>query len=322
MGSLLVFAGGLALLLVGSEAFVRGAAALAARLGVAPVIIGMTVVAFGTSTPELVVSVLAARSGSAGIAFGNVVGSNIANIGLLRGITALVRPLVVHRSMVTREIPMMLLACGAGLALAPDGLHSGGADRLARGDGVALLLFFVVFLYYTIQDARRQRADVFLEESAAAVPAAPKDGFALMLLLVVGGLAGVVGGGHFLVQGAVDLARGWGVPDTVIGLTLVAVGTSVPELATSLVAARRGHADLALGNIVGSNIYNMLFILGIASSIAPVDVPAGGRIDLLVMTVFSVALLPLARTGHRLSRVEGFVLLAGYAAYTAWLVGR
>jgi len=318
----LLFAGGLALLLAGSEAFVRGAAALATRLGVSSVLIGMTVVAFGTSTPELVVSVLAARSGSAGIAFGNVVGSNIANIGLLLGVTALVRPLVVHGSMVTREIPMMLLACGATLALAPDGLLADGPDRLTRGDGLTLLLFFSVFLYYTLRDARRQRADVFMKEAAGAVPAASRDRSVLTVLFVVGGLAGVVGGGHLLVEGAAALARGWGVPDSVIGLTMVAVGTSVPEMATSLVAARRGHGDLAFGNIVGSNIYNLLFILGLAATLSPVDLPPGGRLDLVVMAAFSAALLPFAWTGRLLNRLEGLLLLAAYAGYVAWLVRR
>ncbi len=308
------FAGGLLLLLGGGEALVRGASALALRLGVAPVLIGMTVVAFGTSTPELAVSVIAARAGSGDIAVGNIVGSNIANIGLLLGLTGLVWRIGVARSIVTREIPMMLVALCALSVLATD-----GADRrLVRTDGILLLLFFSMFVYYSIADARRQRA---AEQAAGGEGRGPGGGAAALLALA--GIAGVVAGGHFLVEGAIGLGRTFGVSEAVIGLTAVAVGTSLPELVTTLIAARKGHADIAVGNIVGSNIFNALFIGGVSASIAPMRLPDHGETDLAVMVAFSLLLLPLALLGrHSLGRPQALLLLAVYGAYVYTLTLR
>ncbi len=308
------FAGGLVLLLAGGEALVRGASALALRLGVAPVLIGMTVVAFGTSTPELAVSVIAARAGSGDIAVGNIVGSNIANIGLLLGLTGLVWRIGVARSIVTREIPMMLVALAALSILATD-----GADRrLVRTDGILLLLFFSMFVYYSIADARRQRA---AEQAAGGEGRGPGGGAAALLALA--GIAGVVAGGHFLVEGAIGLGRTFGVSEAVIGLTAVAVGTSLPELVTTLIAARKGHADIAVGNIVGSNIFNALFIGGVSATIAPMRLPHNGETDLAVMVAFALLLLPLALLGrHSLGRPQALLLLAVYAAYVYTLTLR
>jgi len=311
--ALLRLAGGLVALLIGGDLFVRAAAGLARRLGVPPVAVGMTVVAFGTSTPELVVSFLAAREGHDAIAFGNVVGSNIANVGLLLAASALLRPLAVHRSIVTRDIPMLLLSCGAALALCS------GTGRLDRPGGAVLLLLFAVFLYYTVAGSLRAR-DPFAEEAGVhggrplTVPRAAA--------LLAAGLLGTIGGGHLAVTGAVALARAAAVPEGVIALTLVAVGTSLPELAVSVVAARRGESDLAVGNLVGSNLFNLLFILGGAAVLAPLRLPDHGRADLVVMTGFAAVLLPLALTQRRISRAEGGLLLAGYAGYCAWLALR
>lgn len=325
MPYLLLLLVGLAILIAGGELLVRGASTLAERLGVAPVIVGMTVVAFGTSTPELVVNLAAAIRGESAIGFGNVVGSNIANVGLLLAITALAYPLVIHRSIVSREIPMMLLASVAAVVLGLNSLSEGGADRFTRGDGLMLLLLFGVFLYYTLGDAMRQRdSDAYfftpVVTAGGATPSAIPG--VRLATLIVGGLLLLVGGGELTVRGALGFAQAMGIPEVIIGLTLVAVGTSLPELATSIIAARRNQTDMAVGNIVGSNIFNLLFIWGLTVTLAPTDLPAGGRIDLLVMTAFAAVLLPMAITQRKLSRLEGGLLGLGYGVYIVWLAMR
>ena len=300
--------GGLALLLLGGAWLVKGAVALAERLGVPALVIGLTVVAFGTSTPELVVNLAAAYRGDASVGFGNVVGSNIANIGLLLGITALYRVLAV-------------------LVLAEDRLLTGREiDRFDRDDGIVLLLLFGVFLYYTLVDALRSRNQGFevvgTESNGVEAVVESSMSMGASLGLVVGGLLLLIVGGQGTVVGATGVATALGVPEVVIALTVVAIGTSLPELATCLVAARKGQTDLAIGNIVGSNIYNLLFIFGTTAAISPIDLPAGGIVDLLVMAGFSVALLPLALSGKSLSRVEAGALLLCYGGYVAWLATR
>jgi cation:H+ antiporter len=310
---------GLALLIGGGELLVRGAASLAHRLGVPPVIVGLTVVAFGTSTPELVVNLAAALRGESEIGFGNVVGSNIANVGLLLAIGALIAPLAIHQTIVRREIPMLLLATAFTLVLGLDQWTGGPANHFARGDGIALLMLFAVFLYYTLADARAARQTSQPEQwttpeasQAAHTPLA-------MAGLLLGGLLLLIAGGELTVRGAGHLAQAIGLSEKVIGLTLVAVGTSLPELATTLAAARQKRSDLAVGNIVGSNIYNLLGIAGLTLTIAPAELPAGGTFDLIVMLLFAIALLPMALTQRRFGRVEAGALLAGYSAYVAAL---
>jgi len=327
MIDLLWFLVGLAILVLGGQGLVRGAGALAARLGVQPVVIGMTVVAFGTSTPELVVNLAAAARGDSAIGFGNVVGSNIANVGLLLAVTALGWPLVVHRSIITREIPMLVLACGAGCVLGMDHLLAAGPDRFNRGDGLVLLLLFAVFLYYTLADALGQRSALETapapgDTSETTSRAATGIGTWATAGCIVGGLLLLIAGGQLTVRGATGLAAALGVPEVIVGLTLVAVGTSLPELATSVLAARRGATDLAVGNIVGSNLFNLLFIWGLTTTIAPTDLPVGGRIDLFVMTALALILLPLALSQRRLARGEGVVLLLAYAGYIGCLALR
>lgn len=323
MLNVLVLLLGLGILVGGGELLVRGATALAKRLGIAPVIVGLTVVAFGTSTPELVVNLAAAFRGDSAIGFGNVVGSNTANIGLLLGLTALTYPLVVHRSIVSREIPMMLLASLAAVVLGVKSVTEGGVDRFTRGDGLMLLLLFGVFLYYSVGDALRQREDdAYLQQTASTMQTTAADSAWRIALLIGGGLLLLIAGGELTVRGAVGFAAAVGVPDVVVGLTLVAVGTSLPELATSAIAARRGNTDVAVGNIVGSNIFNLLFIWGLTITLAPTDLPAGGGIDLLAMTLFAAVLLPMALTQRRLSRLEGGILLVGYCGYVAWIAVR
>jgi cation:H+ antiporter len=312
--------GGLALLVAGGQLLIRGASELAIRLHVAPVVIGLTVVAFGTSTPELVVNLAAALRGDSSIGFGNVVGSNIANVGLLLGITALVSPLVIHHSIITREIPMMLLASLAAVILGLNSFTDGTSDAFGRGDGMMLLLLFCVFLYYMINDAMRSNRDAVASPETEKPPASM--GGLKIALCIIGGLGLLVGGGEGTYRGAIGVATSLGVPEVVVALTIVAVGTSLPELATSLIAAVRGQTDMAVGNIVGSNIFNMLFIWGVTTTISPTAVPTGGGTDLLVMTAFAAALLPMAMSQKRISRLEGGALIASYAGYISWLAFR
>jgi cation:H+ antiporter len=319
--SIVLMSVGLALLVGGAEALVRGASALARRMGVSPIVVGLTVVAFGTSTPELAVNVSAAIDGNTGISFGNVVGSNIANVALILAVAALVRPLDVGPTIINREIPMLLLGTAAALAMAMDrSLDGAAANRFGRVDGIVLVLLFGVFLYYTILTALRQRAgDQYVAELREEVAARPPQRLWVSLLLTALGLAGVIVGGRWTVDNAVLLARQAGMPEELIGLTFIAVGTGLPELVTSVIAAWRGHSDLAVGNVVGSNIYNLLFVLGATAIVRPVEVPSLGRADLLVMGAVTAALLPLSLYRHRrLGRPGGLLLLAAYVGYVAW----
>ena len=304
---------GIAFLVIGGDVLVRGAAGLARALGVSTLVVGLTVVAFGTSAPELAVNVLAAVRGQGEISFGNIIGSNIANIGLILGTAALVRPVAVKLKVITREIPFMLLATLAAINLACDGLWNGTDWSFSRNDGITLLLFFSIFLYYSFVAAQEDRAE--LMERVGEIPATERSVGTLLLITVLG-IVMVGLGGEATVRGAVGVAEALGVSKAIIGLTVIAFGTSLPELATSLAAAFREHEDIALGNIVGSNVFNVLFILGITSTIGSVPVPEGGGLDLGVMFALSAALFPLAITNQRkVTRLEGLGLLAAYIGY-------
>ncbi|MBX6422365.1 calcium/sodium antiporter [Thermosulfurimonas sp. F29] len=301
---------GLAVLVAGGEGMVRGAAGLSRRLGISPTVIGLTVVAFGTSAPELAVNVAAAlRAGE--ISFGNIVGSNLANIGLGIGLAACLRPLSIRSVVVDREIPMMLLATAAAFVAALDPYLSGSPPLYGRTEGVLLLLFFGVFIYYNLFEVLRNRTEVLA--SAEEVPGGALS-VPLALLLFGAGVGGLVGGAEITVRYAVRLAFALGLPKSFIGFTLIALGTSLPEIATSLVAVRRGETDLLIGNIVGSNIFNLLFILGITASIRPVPVPRQGFSDLLMVTVLSVVLFLISLRGT-IRRREGVFFLALYLLY-------
>ena len=316
----LLLIAGLIVLLTGGEALVRGATALARSLGVSPIVIGMTVLAFGTSAPELAVNVSAALAGRSLLTFGNVVGSNIANIGLILGTTAIFQVLRIHRTIVTREIPIMLGATALAILLGSDWIRGAGVDRFGPIDGGILLVAFLAFLVITWINAVRARSDdSFIreaeEETVELRLLKPFPALAVIAL----GLTAVLLGSHWTVQGATEVAKAMGMSEALIGLTIVAIGTSLPELTTSLFAAAKGHADLAIGNIVGSNVFNLLFILGVSASIRPVPVPAdGGRVDLLFLAVFSAILLPFAVTQKKLGRAEGIVLLLGYVMLMSW----
>ncbi len=304
---------GLLLLVAGGDGFVRGSVAIARRLGLSPLLIGLTLVGFGTSTPELLTSVQAALAGSPGIAVGNVVGSNTANILLILGLAALVQPLRTQPEAFKRDGTVVLLAALACLGVVMLG-------EIGRPAGLALVAGLLAYIGYTYyQETRTPDASAAMHEAEAALEPRPQRLW-LAILFTTGGLAAVLLGAGLLVESAIALAASAGISETVIGLTVVAIGTSLPELTVSLVAAFRRQADVAFGNIVGSNIYNVLGILGITALVTPVAVPAEIiRLDIWVMLAATLLLLGFAVTGWRVSRTEGAVLLAAYAAYLATL---
>ncbi|MBB1030347.1 calcium/sodium antiporter [Dietzia sp. SLG310A2-38A2] len=321
---------GFVLLVAGGESLVRGAGRLAVTLGISPLVVGLTVVAFATSTPELAVSVDAALSGHPGLAVGNVVGSNIANILLILGLTALIAPLVARSRIVRVDIPIMVGFSIILLVLALDGV-------ISSLDGLLLLAGVVAYVVATVVISRRRSADPTdtaqdgsamedAEDAEGAVGVdSAEDGTSHSVLkssaMVALGVLMLVVGARLLVTAASDLAAAWGMSDLVIGLTVVAIGTSLPELATSLVAAFRGERDLAIGNIVGSNMFNIGAVLGVTSLITPIEVAAGAiRFDLPIMVAVALALLPIAFTGMAIKRWEGFLFAGFYAAYIAYVV--
>lgn len=316
---------GLALLVGGANTMIRGATALATTFGVSPVVIGLTIVAFGTSAPELVVNSTAAFAGQTQLAFGNVVGSCAINIGWVLAVTALVRPIQVEPSIISREIPMMILATLAFATLAADRfLDNAPANTLTRGNGLILLLLFGVFLYYTISHVllrpkKLREKDPYIEEVTEAVERKKTFSLPVSLAFTVIGLIALVGGGRLTVHAAVQIATAIGIPEFVIGFTIISFGTTLPELVTGILAARRGEGDIAMGNVVGSNIFNLLFIGGIVSTINPIPVPPGGMADLLMLITLSILALPIAIRGRRtVTRAEGAFLLILYFSYLTW----
>jgi cation:H+ antiporter len=303
---------GLVLLFGGGEGLVRGAASLALRLGLTPLIVGLTVVAFGTSAPELVVGVQAALAGQGGIAVGNVIGSNVLNIGLILGITALICPLNVQLQILRVDAPVMIGVSLAGLLVLRD-------LTVTRPEGALLAVGLVAYVVLTVVLTRKMAAPAEVEaEYAESIP--PVRGSILRdLLFIGGGLVLLVAGSHFLVAGAVTIARSFGISEAVIGLTIVAAGTSMPELATCVVAAFKKQADLALGNIIGSNIFNILGILGVAALAKPIIAEGVKMTDLYVMIGFAAVLIPIMRSGFRFQRWEGAFVLVCYVVYTWWL---
>lgn len=312
------FAVGLVALVAGAELLVRGAARLAARTGLSSVVIGLTVVAFGTSTPELAVSASAALDGSGDLAVGNVVGSNIANVLLILGLSAVIGgALVVAQRIVRLDVPLMIAASAAVWLLALDG-------RIGRFEGAALAAALLVYTAWTVISARREDTEIVAEYDEALDPTAlRRTPVALDVALVVAGLAALVLGARWLVDAASTIAADLGASDLVIGLTVVAIGTSMPELATSVVAAVRGERDIAVGNVVGSNLFNLLGVLGLSALLADGGIAvldAARDFDLPVMTAVAVACLPVFVSGFVLRRWEGAVFVAYYAAYVTYLV--
>ena len=314
--NLLLFVGGLAGLVVGAELLVRGASRLALSFGVSPLVVGLTVVAFGTGSPELAVTIGAGLDGNAGVAVGNVVGSNVLNVLLILGAAALITPLFVDAQIVRQEVPIMI---GASLLLLPLGIDG----RLDLLDGTVLLGAMVAYTAFLIVQSRRQTADR-APEDASEVPRAGWDRhWTVQLLLVAVGLAALVQGADWFVTAAVSVASAMGLSDVVIGLTIVAAGTSMPEVATSIMAAIRGERDIAIGNVVGSNVFNILGCLGATALIAPGGIPVAPSIlnfDVWIMLAAALACLPVFLTGREIARWEGAVFVGYYVAYVAYLI--
>ena len=303
--------GGFVLLFAGGEWLVRGAVSVSRRFGVSPLLIGLTIVAFCTSAPELVVSLEAAWRGQVDIAIGNVVGSNIANVLLIVGASALVTPIIVKPAGIRRDLLIML---GAIAVLTGLGLY-GVIERWHGGLMVGVLITYIWYSYWTEMTKGAPSGELHLHEADEEIVGKAKS-LRVGLLELAAGLVALVAGSKMLVTGAEEIARSFGVSEAVIGLTLVALGTSLPELATSLVAAARNHADVAVGNVVGSNIFNVLAILGITSMTRALEVSPGiAAFDIWVMLASSVVLLPLVLWRGRIGRLGGALLLAGYVAY-------
>lgn len=316
---LFYFVVGLIFLVIGADLLVKGASRLAVGFNISPLIIGLTVVAFGTSSPELAVSVKAALSGQASIAVGNVVGSNIFNVLFILGLSAMITPLLVSRQLIRLDVPLMIAVSLIVLFLSLDGSFS-------RINGILLVTGLIAYILFLIFQSRRDR--VVQEAGAEPEPVIGAQAYIsrhwlLNILFVAGGLILLVIGSRWLVDGAVAFAQYLGVSELIIGLTIVAAGTSLPEVVTSIIAALRGERDIAVGNVVGSNIFNLMGVLGIASIVAPGGIEMSSAVvsfDIPIMVVVAFACLPIFFTGGVISRMEGFILFAYYIVYTLYLI--
>lgn len=316
--SFLILVFGLGIVVLGSNYLVEGASSLAKRLRISDLVIGLTIVAFGTSTPELTVSLYAALQGKTDIAIGNVLGSNIFNACMILGIAAAIHPVQVQRTSVRVEIPLSILAAIVLAICANDAWLDGQASSaLTRTDGLIFLCFFVVFIYYTFSVAQTAQEDPMDQEAGAKFMPMWKS-----ISFVVLGLVGLYFGGKFMVDGAVEIAQMFGLSEQIIGLTIIAAGTSVPELATSATAAFKRNSDIAIGNVVGSNIFNIFGILGISATISPLPFSPASNPDLLMTILSSLLIFVLVFTGkgRRVSQKEGWFLMAVYIAYVVYLV--
>ncbi len=309
---------GFALLIKGADFFVEGSSKIAQALHVSPLLIGLTIVAFGTSSPEATVSIVAALEENAGVAIGNVVGSNIFNITLVVGITALLNPLMVSSETIRKEIPFTLLASTALLILISDThLQSLQANFITRSDGLIFLLFFAIFLYYIFEVAKHSRDKMSQKNIQVEKPSWGKNIFFTLI-----GLAAIIFGGDLTVNSATEIAYSFGMSETLVGLTIVAVGTSLPELITSITAAIKKQSEIALGNIVGSNIFNILFVLGTASVISPLAVDSKIFFDVTLMLILTCVLLIFSRTHSKIGKIEGLILVIAYIVYMTYIIMR
>lgn len=308
---ILYLVGGLVLLFIGAEGLIRGSSNLAIKMGIAPLVVGLTVVAFGTSAPELVVSLKAALMGNSSISLGNVIGSNIANIALIIGIASLIRPMDVHANVIRREIPIMIGVSVLLILFLIDG-EIGFIDGLVFVSG--LIIYLVISVILALKE-KNPEVDLEFKEGLKS-----KIGIPLSIILMLVGLGLLVLGANLFVQSAAAIAKIFNVSDAIIGLTIVAIGTSLPELITSIVASYKKEADIAIGNVVGSNVFNILGILGITALIIPISSAGISYVDLSVMLFCAVLLLPLSKTGFSISRFEGGFLLFGYIIYMYYLI--
>ncbi|PYZ99145.1 sodium:proton exchanger [Alteribacter lacisalsi] len=310
---------GFALLIKGAGWFVDGASNMAKLMRISPLLIGLTIVAFGTSSPEATVSIIAAVKGNADVAIGNVVGSNVVNITLVIGMTAVIAPLMVQNDTIRKEIPFALLAAAALLVLTSDTLlQNADTSIITRSEGLTLLLFFSVFMYYILEAARHSRDQSY--GLPAASSASPRWG--KQILITSAGLAAIIAGGEMVVRSSTEIALSLGMSETLTGLTIVAVGTSLPEFATSISAALKKQSEIAIGNIVGSNIFNIFFVLGVSAVIMPLQVDPRIFVDVIFMIGLTVLLLFFSRTHYAVGRYEGLLLAVAYMVYLIYIILR
>lgn len=312
---------GFILLIKGADFFVDSASTIARKLHVSPMIVGLTIVSLGTSAPEAVVSIIAAVEGNGDLVVGNIVGSNIINITLILGITVLVAPIAMDRDTVNKDV-VIGLAAAAGLFLLADGLWAGdGPNIVSRIDGIIFLVVFVIFLGYVSMKTLRSRRATMDKEAALEGAEGDKPWWRLILVLIIG-LAGIIFGGDLVVDSASEIAISLGMSQALVGLTIVAVGTGLPELFTSVAAALKGQASMAVGNLVGSNIFNILFVTGLASTAAPLFVAPVLMVDIAILIGISILVYILARTGYKMGKFEAVVLILTYVAYLIYIIMR
>ena len=312
----ILFVVGFVLLISGANLLVEGSASIAKKLNISSIVIGLTIVAFGTSAPELIVNIFASVQGNTEIAIGNILGSNIVNILLILGISAIIYPLATKENTVWKEIPLSLLAAILVGVMVNDLLIDGGTfSGLTRIDGIVFIAFFIIFLYYTfgISKVSGENTDLEIKDMS----------YMKSSLYIVGGLLGLVFGGKWIVDGAIKIAEGFNVSQSLIGLTVVAIGTSLPELATSAVAAYKKQSDIAIGNVVGSNIFNIFWILGLSAVINPLPFSKDSVIDIIMTIVASLILFLIMFIGkkHTVERWQGVIMILIYIGYVAYLIG-
>lgn len=306
---------GLVLLVKGADYFVEGSSSIAKRFNIPSMVIGLTLVAFGTSSPELAVSVSGSLNQANGIVFGNVVGSNIVNVLFILGISAFITPISIKSKTIFKEMPFAILTTIALMLMVMDGLINGDPiSVISRSEGWILLLFFAIYLYSMVEISIMGKEDS--EEEILVLPI-PKS-----IIFTIGGLVAIVFGADLVVNGASEIAALFGLSETLIGLTIVAIGTSLPELITSVVAAKKGENDIAVGNIVGSCIFNVLFVMGVSGVIYPVDIAIEYYADLWILLAAMLVVVPMMYTSKRISRWEGVLMMLGYVAYTVFIITR
>ncbi|MDT8860925.1 calcium/sodium antiporter [Alkalihalobacillus sp. MEB130] len=310
---------GFGLLIKGADYFIDGSSNIAALFRVPPLIVGLTIVAFGTGAPEATVSIIAALEGNADVTIGNIIGSNLLNMSLVVGITAFIFPLSVERPTIKKEIPFAFLATVVLLVAMSDRiLEFTNANYITRSDGIIFLLFFAIFLYYVIEAARNSREesmDVQMSQDQIG-------GWGKNTLITVAGLAAIILGGYLVVESSTDIALRFGMSETLVGLTIVAIGSSLPELITSITAAMKQQSEIALGNIVGSSIFNLLFVLGVSSIISPLPVNDKLFFDIFVLLVLTIVLFIFSRTHYKVKKYEGMALTIFYLLYLVYIIIR
>lgn len=306
---------GFVLLVKGADFFVEGSSSIAKIFKIPSIVIGLTIVAFGTSAPEAAVSISAGLKGANELAVANVVGSNIFNLLMVLGVCSVIKPIRVDKSILIKEYPMSVLAAAALLFLSADVFFKAGTENImTRSDGLILVLFFIIFMYTTVKTALSNRTQE-TEETKRHSPL-------VSVIMAIGGLAGIIIGGQLVVNSASDIAASFGVSQNLIGLTIVAIGTSLPELVTSIVASRKGENEIAVGNVVGSNLFNVFFVLAVSASLSPIPVTGESIMDMLVLIGISLITYVFLCTGKKIGRVEGGIMVALYAGYTTYIIMR